>query len=88
MDHSEGDKRVRIVHDLVPRDWVRGPLSLAHELREFLKSVVDEGTNIDSGGGDGVADLWPTIGGREYHIRVVINGAPEWVGHYTGSPWR
>jgi len=70
MDHSEGDKRVRIVHDLIPADWNKVPLSLAHELREFLKSVVDEGTNIDSGGGDGVADLWPVIGGVEYHIAI------------------
>ena len=57
MDHSDGDKRVKMVHDLIPDDWDRGPLGLAHELREFLKSIVDEGTNIDSGGGDGIADM-------------------------------
>ena len=70
MDHGDGDKRVKTVHDLIPPDWDKGPISLAHELREFLKSVVDEGTNIDSGGGDGVADLWPKIGGIEYHIAI------------------
>ena len=70
MDHSDGDKRVKMVHDLIPDDWDRGPLGLAHELREFLKSIVDEGTNIDSGGGDGIADLWPKIGGIEYHIAI------------------
>ena len=72
MGHSEGDKRVRIVHDLVPSDWNTGPLSLAHELRELLKPVVDEGTNIDSGGGDGIGDLWPIIGGVEYHVAITV----------------
>ena len=57
MDHSDGDRRVKIVHDLIPPEWDKVPLSLAHELREFLKSIVDEGTNIDSGGGDGVTLL-------------------------------
>lgn len=68
--HEEGDKHVKIVHELVPADWDKGPLSLAHEIRNLLKSVVDDGTSIDSGGGDGVADLWPIIGGVEYHIAI------------------
>lgn len=70
MAEDEEDKRVRIIHDLVPADWDQGPLSLAHELRQMLKSVVDAGTNIDSGGGDGIADLWPIIGGVEYYIQI------------------
>lgn len=70
MDHGDADKRVKIIHDLVPPEWDKAPLSLAHELREFLKSVVDEGTGIDSGGGDGIADLHPIIGGVEYHIHI------------------
>lgn len=70
MDHGEGDKRVRMVHDIAPPNWDMGPLSVAHELRQLLKPVVDEGTNIDSGGGDGCADLWPIIGGIEYHIAI------------------
>ena len=77
MDHSDADKRVKMVHDLIPADWDKGPLSLAHELREFLKSIVDEGTNIDSGGGDGTADLWPKIGGVEYHIQINAKGKPK-----------
>jgi hypothetical protein len=67
---EDGDKRVRMLHEIVPPDWNTGPLSLAHELRELLKNVVDEGTAIDSGGGDGIADLWPVIGGVEYHIQI------------------
>lgn len=64
MSMDNGDKRVRIVHDLVPSNWDSGPLSLAHEIRQMLKSIVDVGTNIDSGGGDGIADLWPKVGKR------------------------
>jgi len=70
MAEDEGDKRVKIVHDIIPADWNTGAISLAHELRQMLKGVVDADTNIDSGGGDGVADLWPIIGGVEYHIQI------------------
>lgn len=70
MTDDEGDKRVRIVHDMVPPNWDQGPLNLAHELRQMLKSIIDAGTNIDSGGGDGVADLHPIIGGVEYWIQI------------------
>ena len=68
--HDQGDKQVKIVHDLIPESWDKGPLSLAHEIRNFLKSVVDENTGIDSGGGDGMADLHATIDGIEYHIAI------------------
>lgn len=72
MAEDAGDKRVRIIHELIPANWNKGPLSLAHELRQLLKPVVDEGTNIDSGGGDGCADLWPIIGGVEYYISITV----------------
>lgn len=68
--HERGDKQVRIIHDLIPSDWDKRPISLAHELRNLLKSIADEGTNIDSGGGDGMADLWVTIDGVEYYIAI------------------
>jgi hypothetical protein len=67
---DDGDKRVRMVEDLVPAHWDRKPLGLAHELRNMLKSVADEGTAIDSGGGDGCADLWVTVQGVEYWIAI------------------
>lgn len=70
MGHEDADKRVRQVMSIAPNEWDQGPLVLAHEIREFLKSVVDEGTNIDSGGGDGTADLWPKVGGVEYFISI------------------
>ena len=67
---DEGDKRVKIMHDIIPADWDCGPLNLALELRYMLKAMVDEGTSIDSGGGDGIANLHPVIGGVEYHIQI------------------
>ena len=72
MDEDD-DRQVRKLYDYIPSDWNKNPLSLAHELREFLKSVVDAGTSIDSGGGDGCADLWPIIDGVEYHIAITSN---------------
>lgn len=68
--HEQGDKQVRIVHELMPANWDKGPMSLAHEIRNLLKPVVDEGTGIDSGGGDGMADLWATVDGVEYYIAI------------------
>lgn len=62
--------RVQAVQDLIPADWDRRALSLAHELRRMMLPMVDEGTSIDSGGGDGDADLWPVIGGVEMHINI------------------
>lgn len=67
---DDGDKRVRTVESLIPAEWDRKPLSLAHELRNMLKSVADEGTHIDSAGGDGCADLWVTVQGVEYYIAI------------------
>lgn len=68
------DDRARTIHDLIPPDWDQGPLSLAHELRQMLAGIVDAGTGIDSGGGDGTADLFPTVGGVEYHIAITAPG--------------
>ncbi len=65
-----GDERVRQVMDLIPPDWDKGPMVLSTEIRNFLKSIVDEGTSIDSGGGDGIADLHPVVGGVEYHVQI------------------
>jgi hypothetical protein len=70
-NHKAADKRVRRMYDFIP-----GEVRLAHKLQEFLKSVVDKGTSIDSGYGDlsgtgnPCADLHPVIGGVEYHIAI------------------
>lgn len=70
MDESERIKRVHEVGNELGVDFGRDALSIVHELREFLKSVVDEGTHMDSGGGMGASDLWFTVGGQEYLMTV------------------
>lgn len=72
--HEAGDERVRRVMELIPSDWDKGPMILSTEIRNFLKTIVDEGTNIDSGGGDGLADLHPIICGIEYHVQITTRG--------------
>jgi len=67
---DEEDKRHHISAGLRPIEWDTRPASLASEIRGFLKTVRDEGTPIDSGGGDRYADLWVTVQGVEYHITV------------------
>lgn len=76
MTMEDGDRLVRKLHDHIA-NWNKNPLSLAHELQEFLKSVVDAGTYIDSGFGDGCADLWPVIDGVEYHIAITVTGRAQ-----------
>lgn len=44
--------------------------TLAKEILDFLNTIKDEGTEIDSGGGFGGSDLWVTIGGEEFIIQV------------------
>lgn len=45
--------------------------NLAAEIKNFLYSAcADHGTYIDSGAGNGSADLWVTVGGVEFFITV------------------
>lgn len=67
---DDSDKRHTIMHGMIPAEWDRKPAGIASEIREFLKSIKDEGTNIDSGGMDGCADLWVTVQDVEYHIGI------------------
>lgn len=67
---DKSDKRHTIVAGMLPADWDQKPFGLAGEIRAFLGSVKDEGTEIDSGSGDGCADLWVTVQGVEYFISV------------------
>jgi hypothetical protein len=70
----DDDKRpVRATHDLAKAlkvDVGGDALSIIHELRDLMRSVVDAGTSMDTGGGFGSADLNVTIAGIEYHIGV------------------
>ncbi len=67
---NESDKRHTEVARLLPSDWNTKPFTLATEIRAFLSGICDEGTSIDSGSGDGCADLWVTIGGTEFYIAI------------------
>lgn len=82
MEDEASKKRTTIVHGLAQAasdqaeaetgaPWDLTPLTIAHELRTYiLNTLGDEGKGCDSGGGDGIADLHPWIGGREYHIQI------------------
>ena len=70
MSDEPSDRRVRTLIDIIPAHWDRKPLGLAHEIRGFLMSIRDEGSSIDSGGGDGTGDLWVTVQGVEYFIAI------------------
>lgn len=67
---DESDKRHAIVAGILPAGWDQKPFGLASEIRAFLSSVKDEGAEIDSGSGDGTADLWVTVQGVEYFISI------------------
>lgn len=67
---ASSDKRHHQVVDMQPAEWDQRPRGLAGEIRNFLKSLKDAGTSVDSGGGDGSADLWVTSDGIEYFISI------------------
>jgi hypothetical protein len=67
---SDENNRTRQVMDLLPADWDKRPILLAYEIRDFLETVKDTDTNIDSGT-DGVSgDLWVKVQGIEYYINI------------------
>lgn len=71
MERNEEEAgRIKAVFDLMPSDWDTRPMTIANEIRTFLGSIKDEGTSIDSGGGDGCADLFVTIDKVEYMVSV------------------
>lgn len=67
---EDSDKNHSLLPHLAPNDWDMRPFSVVSEIRNFLRSIKDEGTNVDSAMGDGVADLWVTIDGVEFYIKV------------------
>lgn len=68
MDDS--DKRSHIVAKSRPADWDNLPACVSDEIREMLKHVVDTGTVIDSGCGNGHGDLWFIVGGIEFYLTI------------------
>jgi hypothetical protein len=67
---NDSDKRHSTVANLLPKEWNQKPFAIATEIRDFLATIKDEGSSIDSGSGDGCADLWVTISGVEYYIAI------------------
>lgn len=54
----------------LPSYWGNAPILLAHEISDFLQSVKDEGSNIDSGTDGESGDLWIVIQGVEWYINI------------------
>lgn len=52
-------------------------LDFADQLRDWLETVKDAGTAIDSGGGFGARDLWVTVGGHEHFISIKRRERPN-----------
>lgn len=69
-DDAQSDNRHDYAAQFMPAEWDGRAFGLAGEIRGFLASIKDQGTAIDSGGGDGTGDLWVTIDGVEYFISV------------------
>jgi hypothetical protein len=76
---DESDKRHTEVNTIAANlVWDRGALSVAGEIRAFLLSnVADAGTGVDSGCGNGNADLWVTVDGVEYYIHIRLSNAEK-----------
>lgn len=70
MSKKESDMRHHTVAHILPADWDSAPFTMAGEIRDLLKPKIDHGTCIDSGCGNGCADLWFTIGGIEFYLAL------------------
>jgi len=68
---SPSDERVAQVRSLATElGWRTDHFEIAGLLRALLKSLIDDGTGMDSGGGADAADLWFTVCGVEYFLTV------------------
>ena len=67
MTDNRKKQMMEIAHS---QGWDMSAMVLAREISDFLDSIKDEGTSIDSGGCHGGADLWPKIGGVEFYINI------------------
>lgn len=64
------DESIEEMEAAIPQEWDVSAMEAAHKIREAIKSIVDDGTHIDSEAGNGTADLWPRFGGVEFHIQI------------------
>lgn len=54
-------------------DYPEGAAQVRDLIGQMLKSQVDQGSSMDTGGGFGAADLWVSFGGTEYYVSVKIS---------------
>lgn len=70
MSSDQWNERAKWLMESLPEDWDKKPILLAHEIRNFLQSIKDNGTEIDSGTDGVCGDLWVTIEGIEYYLSI------------------
>jgi hypothetical protein len=61
---------MRKVENMMPEQWDKSAWQVARLIEQHLSPLTDPGTPKDSGGGDGIANLWMTFGGVEFFITV------------------
>ena len=64
------EKRHKKILHIAPREWDMRPMGLVGELKALLDAIKDAGTEIDTGTGNGNADLWVMVDGIEFYINV------------------
>ena len=70
MDDDQRDRTKEVMHIGMVEGFDMRAYSLAIEIKEFLRTIADEGTGIDTGTFAREADIDVTIGGVEYYITV------------------
>lgn len=51
-------------------DYPKDAGSVRDMIKQMMVSQVDHGSSMDTGGGQGAADLWLSLGGVEYLVTV------------------
>ncbi len=67
---DEDDRKRDMMGGMIPTEWDMKPVGLAHEISRLLDGVKDEGTAVDTGTGDGSANLWITVDGIEFYLTI------------------
>lgn len=65
------EQRKQAARAAAPSYWDMTAATFRDELAGLLRNTVaDEGAPIDTGGGDGEADMWVTCGGVEFFVTI------------------
>ena len=68
--NQQRQDRIKQMLDSLPPEWDKRPILLAEEVCNFLETVKDEGTQIDTGTDGQSGDLWLFVQGVEYWINI------------------